>query len=261
MSATPKLISWQRWSGLLLPVAFIAATEAAFHLSDLQNDTLAPPSQVYSAFLSAIQDGTILTATTDTLAATFGGLTVGGLFGLVLGILLGSSSILDRLLNLPIEIARPVPSVALIPIAMIVAGFGYRMEIAVVGFAAAWPVLITTKAAIAEIEPRLIEVARVLRLGLVATTFKIVLPASLPRIFVGIRLAAGIALIVAVTVEIAANPIGLGHAIMMAQQSLHPDLMLALLVWIGVVGVAINGLLMVAQRHMFPRTGDARHAA
>jgi NitT/TauT family transport system permease protein len=135
------------------------------------------------------------------------------------------------------------------------------MEIAIVGFAAAWPVLITTRSAIAEIEPRLIEVARVLRLGWIATIFKILLPASLPRIFVGFRLAAGIALIVSVTVEIAANPIGLGHAIMMAQQSLQPALMLAMLVWIGVVGFAMNGVLIFLQQRLFGRAalaGDPR---
>jgi ABC-type nitrate/sulfonate/bicarbonate transport system permease component len=83
----------------------------------------------------------------------------------------------------------------------------------------------------------------------------------LPRVFVGFRLAAGIALIVSVTVEIAANPIGLGHAIMMAQQSLRPALMLAMLVWIGVVGFAINGILIFLQQRLLGRAalaGDPR---
>jgi ABC-type nitrate/sulfonate/bicarbonate transport system permease component len=208
-----------------------------------------------------LRDGTLLAATKDTMITTFGGLALGGLIGLALGVMLGSFARLDRLLAVPIEIARPIPSVALVPIAMVVAGFGYSMEIAIVGFAAAWPVLITTRSAIAEIEPRLIEVARVLRLGWIATIFKILLPASLPRIFVGFRLAAGIALIVSVTVEIAANPIGLGHAIMMAQQSLQPALMLAMLVWIGVVGFAMNGVLIFLQQRLFGRAalaGDPR---
>jgi ABC-type nitrate/sulfonate/bicarbonate transport system permease component len=130
------------------------------------------------------------------------------------------------------------------------------MEISVVAFAALWPVLITTRSAIIEIEPRLLEVARVLCLSATATTLKVLLPAALPRVFVGFRLAAGIALIVSVTVEIAANPIGLGYAIMMAQQSLKPALMLALLIWIGVVGVGMNGLLISMQRRLFGQAGN-----
>jgi ABC-type nitrate/sulfonate/bicarbonate transport system permease component len=257
MSATNSGPLAGRASGLLIPLLAIVLGEAAFRLGHLQGDTLAAPSAILFAFVGAVRDGTLIAATRDTLVTTSGGLAFGGLVGLAFGTLFGAFPPLDRLFRFPIEVIRPIPSVALIPIAMIVAGFGYAMEIAVVSFAAAWPVLITTRSAIAEIEPRLIEVARTLRLGVVATIFKIVLPASLPRIFVGIRLAAGVAMIVSVTVEIAANPIGLGHAIMMAQQSLQPALMLALLVWIGVVGVAINSLLIFLQARLFGRTGDA----
>jgi ABC-type nitrate/sulfonate/bicarbonate transport system permease component len=82
---------------------------------------------------------------------------------------------------------------------------------------------------------------------------KIIIPAALPRIFLAFRLAAGIALIVAVTVEIAINPIGLGAGIMTAQQALRPDLMLAYLLWIGLVGYLLNTCLEVAQRHLFGR--------
>jgi ABC-type nitrate/sulfonate/bicarbonate transport system permease component len=257
MSATNSRPIVDRASGLLIPLLAVVLGEAAFRLGHLKGDTLAAPSEILFSFVGAVRDGTLIDATRDTLVTTFGGLAFGGLAGLALGTLLGSFARLDKLLRFPIEVIRPIPSVALIPIAMIVAGFGYSMEIAVVSFAAAWPVLITTRSAIAEIEPRLIEVARVMRLGVIATTFKIVLPASLPRIFVGIRLAAGVAMIVSVTVEIAANPIGLGHAIMMAQQSLQPATMLALLVWIGVVGVAINSLLVFLQLRLFGRSGDA----
>ena len=243
----------RRWSGLVLPVVLIAGAEVAFQAGSFGADTLAPPSRVAVAFAQATRDGSLLLATIDTLAATFGGLAVGGLIGVSLGVLLGLVRPLDRLLHFPIEIVRPVPSVALIPIAMVVAGFGLRMEVAVVAFAAIWPVLITSRAAVGEIEPRLIEVARVLRLSTPATIAKIILPAALPRIFVGIRLAAGIALIVAVTVEIAANPLGLGYAMMLAQQSLNPALMLAFLFWIGLIGVALNAGLSFIQMRSFRR--------
>jgi ABC-type nitrate/sulfonate/bicarbonate transport system permease component len=152
-----------------------------------------------------------------------------------------------------IELVRPIPSVALIPVALVALGFGYRLEIAIVAFACTWPVLLLTRAAVGGVEPRLIEVAHALRLGFVARIAKIIVPAALPRIFVAFRLAAGVSLIVAVTVEIAVNPLGLGAGIMTAGQALRPELMLAYLLWIGIVGFALNAVLVFAQQRLFGR--------
>ena len=168
--------------------------------------------------------------------------------------MLGIYHAADRLMEVTIEAIRPVPSIALLPIALIALGFGYRMEIAIVAFACLWPVLILSRAAVAGVEPRLMEVSRALRLSAAARIRKIVIPAALPRIFLAFRLAAGIALIVAVTVEIAINPIGLGASIMAAQQALRPDLMLAYLVWIGIVGYLLNdGLVAGSASSVRPR--------
>ena len=77
-----------------------------------------------------------------------------------------------------------------------------------------WPVLIYGQAAIVNIEPQLLDVSRVLRLSTVGRVTKVVLPATLPRYFVAFRLATAVSLIVAVTVEIAANPLGIGYELM-----------------------------------------------
>ena len=160
-----------------------------------------------------------------------------------------------------VEALRPIPSVALIPIAMLTFGFGFRMEIAIVSFASFWPVLILTRNAVASVDPALMDVARVLRLQPVARTMKIVLPAALPRIFMAFRLAAGIALTVAVTVEVSTNPMGLGYGMILAEQSLHPDLMLAYLVWVGVLGWGLNFAITSAQRRLFRRSAHASAGA
>ncbi len=177
-----------------------------------------------------------------------------------LGVALGAVPALNRALEAAIELTRPIPSVALVPIALVALGFGYRLEIAIVAYACVWPLLLLTRAAVAGVEPRLIEVARALRLNPLARVVKIVVPAALPRIFVAFRLAAGVALIVAVTVEIAVNPIGLGAGIMTAGQALRPELMLAYLVWIGLVGFALNALLVLAQQRLFGRAAQVAEA-
>ena len=243
----------ERVKAFLLPVATLALLEIWARAIHLQSDSLAPPSAVAVALVEAFQDGSVLIATRDTLIAAFAGLLIGGAIGLAFGIALGIFHIFDRLMEVTIEAIRPIPSIALLPIALIALGFGYRMEIVIVAFACIWPILILSRAAVGGIEPRLIEVSRALRLSPANRVRKIIIPAALPRIFLAFRLAAGIALIVAVTVEIAINPIGLGAGIMTAQQALRPDLMLAYLLWIGLTGYVLNAGLVAAQRHLFGR--------
>ena len=248
------MISSATWKGFAFPATLIVVGEIAARFADLQpTDSLAAPSAIVGAFVAAVADGEILKATRDTLATAFAGLAIGGSIGLLIGIILGVLPVADRLMEVTIESIRPIPSIAILPIALIALGFGYRLEITIVSFACMWPLLILTRAAVRGVEPRLMEVSRALRLSPDQRITKIVVPAALPRIFVAFRLAAGIALIVSVTVEIAINPIGLGHAIMLAQQGLRPELMLAYLVWLGLVGWGLNALLVLAQQRLFGR--------
>jgi ABC-type nitrate/sulfonate/bicarbonate transport system permease component len=235
---------------LLLPAILIVLAEIGARAAGT-SDSIAPPTAIARAFAEATADGSLIAATRDTLVSAFAGLVIGAGLGLLAGIAVGSLRALDRLMELPFEVLRPIPSVAVIPIALIALGFGYRLEIVIVAYACFWPLLILTRAAVAGVEARLIEVARALRLSAAQRTLKIVVPAALPRVFVAFRLAAGIALVVAVTVEIAVNPQGLGYQVMTAGQALRPDLMLAYVVWIGVVGYALNLALIAAQHRLF----------
>jgi ABC-type nitrate/sulfonate/bicarbonate transport system permease component len=240
---------------LVLPLLLLTAWEVAMRVSGVQSDSLAMPSQIAVAFYDALLDGTILQRTAETLRAVLIGLAIGGGSALLASIVLGLVPAAARLMQFSVEVLRPVPAVALIPVAILTLGFGYAMEISLVAFATFWPVLIYGQAAIVNIEPQLLDVSRVLRLSPVGRITKVVLPATLPRYFLAFRLATAVALIVAVTVEIAANPLGIGYELMTASQSLHPDLMFALVLWIGIVGWALNGTLLLAQRRLFGPAG------
>jgi len=239
------------WRGLVLPLALLALAEAAMHIDGTASDALARPSDVMLALWEAFADGTVLTASLETLGAALGGLALGGGLGLLAGLWFGLSSRAERWSLLSVELLRPIPSVALIPVSMLVFGFGFRMEIAIVAFTSFWPMMILTQAALRQVEPRLYEVAQVLGLSAPERVAKIVLPAAAPRVFVAFRLGVGIALVVAVTVEIAANPQGLGFGLMSAQQNLRPDLMFALLLWLGALGWALSAGLLAIERHCF----------
>ena len=240
----------------VFPALLLAALEWWARTLGKGSDTVAPPSAAVQAFLRAVTDGSLLSATAFTLGSAAAGLAIGCMFGIALGTWLGLSTRAAAMGFLSIELLRPVPSVALIPLAMLVYGFGFRMEISVVAFACAWPMLVLTQAAVRQVEPRLLEVAHALQLQPLARFWKIVLPAIVPRLFVALRLGVAIALVVAVTVEIAANPNGMGYAVMIAQQSLDPALMLAWLFWIGLVGFAINAASLRLQSWVARRMGE-----
>lgn len=247
----------KRLLGILQATALPALLLAGFewHARGAVSEALAPPSQSFVAFAGTIQDGSLWQATVFTLASAAVGLLIGAGLGVLLGIGLGLSPRSARMGFLTIEVLRPVPSVALIPLALLVFGFGLRMEAAVVAFATFWPMLVLSQAATRQVEPRLLEVALALGLSPRDRVLKIVLPAMLPRLFVALRLGVAIALVVAVTVEIAANPHGMGYAIMIAQQSLDPALMIAWLWWIGCVGFVVNLLAQRAQDGVARRMG------
>jgi sulfonate transport system permease protein len=235
---------------LALPLALLGALEVWARTIGKNSDSIAAPSAAMLAFFKAAGDGTLLAATGFTLGSAAAGLAIGFLLGVVFGTLLGLSKRVASMSFLSVEVLRPIPSVALIPLAMLVFGFGFRLEISVVAFACFWPILILTQAAVQQVEPCLLEVARALQLSQRQQFFKIVLPAIVPRLFVALRLGVAIALVVAVTVEIAANPHGMGYAIIYAQQSLDPALMLAWLFWIGAVGFVINAAALKLQARM-----------
>ncbi|MGE0797064.1 MAG: ABC transporter permease [Lautropia sp.] len=245
-----------RWRGWVLPIAAAALAELAVRVLDYRSDTLAMPSQVAAAGVEALAEGSLLHATVQTLAAGALGL-IGGFGGGVLtGLVLGASAVASRFLSGSIEILRPIPSVSLIPLMMMIFGFGYRMESATVAFATYWPSLILTQSAVRNIDTRLIEVARVIGLGPLQTAWKILLPAIAPNLVTALRLAIGIALIVTVTVEIVANPQGLGYSLMAAQETFRPDLMLATLVWVGLLGWGLNYGLLALQARLFRHRAD-----
>jgi ABC-type nitrate/sulfonate/bicarbonate transport system permease component len=243
--------------GLVLPAFAIAFWEGVGQARLIQSDMMSRPSEIAWAAFAALRDGSMLLATGQTIATALVGLLIGSAIGISLGAWFGLSSLAGRLSTIAVELFRPIPSVAMIPIAMLVFGFGFGMGISIVAFACMWPALIITQTAVREVPRELMEVARGLELKWGSRLFHIVLPDVVPDLFTALRLGAGISLIVAVTVEITANPLGLGYALVVAQETLHPATMYAYLVWIGLMGWVLNAGLLQAQKRWFGRWSSA----
>ncbi len=240
-------------TALALPAALLLAAEAGMRAASVRSDTLALPSDVGAAFGRAMADPATWHATAQTLGCALAGLALGGGLGWLGGMALGLSRTAAELASVSIGAFRHMPPVALIPIATLALGLGAPMEVSLVAFTCFWPMLLMTQSAVRAVEPTLLDVAKILRLDAARTLRKIVLPATAEGVFVALRLTAGIALIVAVTTEVAANPIGLGYAMVKAQQEIQPAQMFAYLLWLAIVGWAANAGLVALQRALFAR--------
>jgi NitT/TauT family transport system permease protein len=208
---------------------------------------------MWRAGLTLLRDGVLLSATAQTLHTTLEGLAFATLLGVAVGIVFGLFPRVQGVVGPTLEVLRPVPPVAFIPLALLIFGFGVSLEVSIIVLASVWPILIVTVAAVRGIDPRLIEVGRVLELSLARRIKTIVLPATAARIGVGVRIAAGVALVVAITVEIVLNPRGLGYEMIVAQQKLQVDILFALILWTGCVGVLFNLLVAQVERRWLPR--------
>ena len=232
--------------GATIPALLVVLWEVLSRVGVLPMDTTSRPSLVVVAGYEGMADGSILLATWQTIEAAMFGFLMATVIGVLCGVVLGLSRKLEAIVGPSVDALRPIPAVALIPLSLLLFGFGLNLEAAVVAFACVWPVLLVTIAAVHGIEPRLLELARVLEMPFWKRMRKIILPAALGRITVGLRVAVSISLVVAVTVEIVLNPRGLGYSMMMAQQTLKPELMYAQLLWLGALGWALNAALQKA---------------
>jgi ABC-type nitrate/sulfonate/bicarbonate transport system permease component len=229
--------------GSILPALFIAVWETTSRTGVLTLESLSRPSDILFAGIDGLGDGSILLATIQTFETALLGLAIAAVAGILVGSVLGLSPALERITGPTIESLRPIPAVAFMPLALMMFGFGIAMEATIVAYACVWPILIVTISAVQAIEPRLLEVADVLEMSFTERLRKVIFPAAFARINVGLRVATGIALVVAVTVEIVLNPRGLGYSLVLAQQSLNVGAMYAQLFWLCVVGYALNAAI------------------
>lgn len=240
-----------RWRGLVFPVALLSVSEFAARATHFRSDAIAMPSEVAVAWWDALLDGSLSVATAQTLTAALLAVALGFSLALAGGALLALSVKADRIAEIPVDLLRTVPTVALIPIALMIFGFGYRLDVTIATVSVFWPCLILCRGAILNVEPRLFDVSRSFGLSRREEMQKILIPAIVPRLFLALRQAVAIALIICITVEITSNTIGLGYGMMSAQQTLRPDLMLAYLLWIGVIGLVVNAALLRLQLRIY----------
>jgi ABC-type nitrate/sulfonate/bicarbonate transport system permease component len=208
------------------------------------------PAATWQSLVEGWRGGDLALLTWGTVERMAYGWALACAAGLVLGGLVGSSALLRAWLQPSLELLRPLPASALVPVAIALIGLSPGMVLLVIAFGAMWPVLLATAQGYASIETRLHEVGRLLGLSRVAFFFKVGLPHALPDALAGMRLSLTIALILAIVGEMLASQPGLGLAILQAARSFRSADLFAGVALLGAVGLFSNGLLSLAEHRL-----------
>ncbi|WP_399892271.1 ABC transporter permease [Streptomyces sp. BBFR51] len=220
--------------------AFLALGEAVPRLGLVKEEYFPPTSRIADALGTEVADGAFWSALGDTLTGWALGLAIAVGAGIVAGVLLAVVPYLREATASTIEFLRPIPSVALIPLAVLMYGTELRSVLLLVVYASFWQVLIQVLYGVQDIDPVAEETARSYGLGTWARIRHVLWPTALPYVMTGVRLAAAVALILAVTAELVIGAPGLGARIAVAQTSQAVPEMYALIVVAGLLGLLIN---------------------
>ncbi|MEU4234840.1 ABC transporter permease subunit [Nonomuraea sp. NPDC026600] len=233
--------------------AVAALAELAARLGHVDPLLLPPPSSVLAAAAELPADPEFVLAMYVTSIACVLGLAAAIAVAVPAGLLLGALPAAERAIRPIIEVLRPIPSIALIPLAVFVLGEPHLAKTALIVYACTWPILITTLYGMATVDPVAVDTLRAFGFGPVAILRRVCLPSTAPHIATGIRLALAVALIVSVSAEVSSGGMtGIGTYIVHTNQASRSDLMAAAAVAAGLLGWAATAISTWLERRLFP---------
>ncbi|GHH67757.1 nitrate ABC transporter permease [Streptosporangium violaceochromogenes] len=241
--------------GALGAAGLVGAWEAAGRTGFISPTVFPRASAVLSRAAGLAADAGFLSCVVSTLGAWAIGLLLTVAVAVPAGFLLGTLPGLERAFGPVFEFLRPIPSVALIPPALVLFSDKVDMKITLIVYAASWPVLINTMYGLKEVDPLAKETLRAFGFGPAAVLWRVSLPSTAPFIAAGVRLAAAVALIVGISVEfLAGGAGGSGIGVFLIEAGGATDALeyiVAAALWAGVIGYLSNGLFVLAERRAF----------
>ncbi|MFC8411599.1 ABC transporter permease [Arthrobacter sp. NPDC057259] len=238
----------QRLLGLAGILGFLATWELIPRLGLIDAKYLPPASEVVMALVRDLGLTAFWVSVGETMKASFLGLVLAIVLAVVLGFVIGSSTFLRRATNSTVEFLRPIPSVALIPLAVLLFGVKLESSLMLITYAAFWQVLIQVLYGVADVDMVANNTAKTYGLGPLARIRYVVFPTALPYLMTGVRLAATVALVLAITAELVIGSPGLGREIALAQSGGAISGMYALVLATGLIGVVINALMRLIEK-------------
>jgi NitT/TauT family transport system permease protein len=217
------------------------------------------PSKIFLAGLDMIASGELWTYLWPSLVVLAIGMAFAVVFGIAIGLLLARFWFLDVALGVYITFLYSIPSVALVPLIVLWAGFEMTAKVIVLFLFAFFPMVINTHQGVKTVDPKLLEVGRAFRCSERQLWVNIVLPAALPFIVTGLRLAVGRGLIGMVLADLYTAISGIGYLIVRTASTYQVDKMFVPIVTLGVLGVSLTALLRLVERYVAPWTANSQN--
>jgi len=242
----PKLAD-QRW---LSPVLLLALWEVASLTGVIPSRILAAPSAVVRTLAHLVVNGDLPNALVVSLARMAVGLAIGVTTGTVLALAAGLSKLGETLVDPPLQIIRPLPTLALTPIFIVWLGIGETPKIALISLGVTFPIYLNLFNAIRSVDPRLMEAGRSFGLKGWDLIVNIVLPGAMPGFLVGLRYALSVSLLILVVAEQINASAGLGYLINNARDFMQTDVIVVCLLVYALLGLGADLLVRALERRL-----------
>lgn len=238
------LYAWLSWA---IPALLLIGWEAAARVGWLSPQVLPAPSVVVETAWNLAANGDLFVHLGVSLLRALAGFVVGGSIGLALGVLAGFSALAQALLDRSIQMVRAIPFLAMLPLVIVWFGVGEVAKIFLVALAVLFPIYINTMLGIRQIDPKLMELAKVIGLSRAATVRRIVLPGAMPSILTGVRYALAHAWLALVIAETLATTKGIGFLAMDAREFLQTNVILLTMIIYAIIGVVADALVRLLE--------------
>ena len=239
--------------GALGVLAVLGATELALWANGASPATFPRPTTVLASAARLTVNGGFWAAAGSTMVAWAEAMAITVVIAVPAGALLGLLPRAESALRPVLEFLRPIPSIVLFPLILLIVQDSGRAELAVIAFASVWPVLINTVYGFREVDPAAKETLRGFGFGPLGVAWHVSLPSAAPFIATGVRIAASIAFVVTIAVELIAVGLnGLGAYASQQQGGNNAvTIMLAVAIWCGIIGLILNAVFVTAERRAF----------
>ncbi len=236
--------------GLLVPLLGLAAWTVGARQGWVPPQILPAPQVVWDTFLELWQSGDLLANTLISLQRVLFGFAAGASLGLLLGTAMGLSRPFEAYASVLFTSLAQVPALGWIPLAMLLVGIGESLKLIIVAVGTLVPVAWNTRAGIRAVPSGWFEAASLWRYSRAQVVWHIVLPATVPQIFVGLRYGLGHAWLALVVVELLASSEGLGYLLVWGRQMFQLDVVIATMAVIGAIGFALDAALAAIERRL-----------
>ena len=241
---------WKAAKQSVAILAFLALWESAPRLGLVDEVFLPPLSTVLGSLTDLITSGQLADHLGASLSRALVGFSIALLVAIPLGVAIGWYRPVAEVLNPILELFRNTAALALLPVFVLILGIGETSKIALVVYASTFPILLNTISGVRTVDPLLVKSARSLGLPSYRLFQKVILPAAVPTIFTGIRMAAASSVLVLIAAEMVGAKAGLGYLITASQLNFQIPAMYAGIIAISLVGLAFNGVLVAIERRL-----------